>query len=45
MLRVCLSGEKKKEKNILQQSEATTSLTITPDFTKIAPVNPNVFLV
>ena len=43
MLRVCLSGEKKKEKNILQQSEATTSLTITPDFTTTAPVNPNVF--
>ena len=38
-----MSGEKKKEKNILQQSEATTSLTITPDFTTTAPVNPNVF--
>jgi hypothetical protein len=35
--------KRKRRKTFCKNLEATTSLTITPDFTTIAPVNPNVF--
>ena len=43
MLRVCLSNEKKKENNMLQPSNTTVAVSVTPNLTTTYPVNPNVF--
>lgn len=44
MLRVCLSNEKKKETNMLQQSATVVAVSVTPDFKNTsAAVNTNIF--
>lgn len=43
MLRVCLSNEKKKEDNVLQKSNKTISVNVTPGFVNALPVNTNIF--
>jgi hypothetical protein len=41
--RICLSNEKKKEKNLLPASTATVSVFVQPDFKNTTAINPKIF--